>query len=71
MTITMATKRGQNGLRKWLVIDTERKEYSRYCRRYCPSRDEFIEVSDGDRKKLIEKIESNGAYIEVDYCKEA
>ena len=36
MTITMATKRGANGLRKWLVFDTDRKEFATDCRRFCP-----------------------------------
>ena len=71
MILSFATKRGANGLRKWLVIDTERKEFSRDCRRFCPARDDFTEISDKDRRKLLSEIENCPGWVEVDYCKEA
>lgn len=71
MILSFATKRGANGLRKWLVIDTERKEFSRDCRRFCPSRDSFVEISGKDRKKLLSEIENCSDWSEVDYVKEA
>ena len=71
MILSFATKRGANGLRKWLVIDTENKEFSRDCRRFCPSRDSFVEISDKDRKKLLSEIEARPDWMEVDYVKEA
>lgn len=71
MIIAFATKRGANGLRKWLVIDTVSREYSRNSRRFCPARDSFVEISDKDRKRLLSEIEDRPDWIEVDYCKEA
>ena len=71
MILAFATKRGANGLRKWLLIDTKRKEFSRYCRRFCPSRDSFVEISDKDRKKLLSEIEDRPGWLEVDYVKGA
>ena len=71
MILSFATKRGANGLRKWLVMDTERKEFSRDCRRFCPSRDDFVEIGDKDRKKLLSEIEDRPGWREVDYVKEA
>lgn len=71
MILAFATKRGANGLRKWLLIDTENKEFSRDCRRFCPSRDSFVEISDKDRKKLLSEIENRPGWLEVDYVKEA
>lgn len=70
MTVTMATKRGTNGLRKWLVFDTERKEFSTDCRRFCQGRDDFMEVKEADRKRLYNRLIMDG-YNRVDYCKEA
>lgn len=71
MILSFATKRGTNGLRKWLVIDTENREFSRDCRRFCPSRDSFVEISDKDRKKLLSEIEARPDWLEVDHVKEA
>lgn len=70
MTVVMATKRGTNGLRKWLIFDTERKEFATDCRRFCPGRDDFIEIKDTDRRKQRDRLIMDG-YIRVDYCKEA
>lgn len=70
MILAFATKRGANGLRKWLVIDTDRQELATDCRRFCPSRDSFIEIKETDRTELYYKFVRYG-YEKVDYCKEA
>ena len=69
MILSFATKRGANGLRKWLVVDTERMEYATDCRRFCASRDDFVEVKDTDRKKMRDRFIMAG-YARVEYCKE-
>lgn len=70
MTVSLATKRGNNGLRKWLIFDTDRMEYATDCRRFCPSRDDFIEIKETDRKKIKYRLIMAG-YSRVDYCREA
>lgn len=70
MVLSFATKIGANGLRKWLVIDTERMEFATDSRRFGNARYDFVEVKDTDRKKMRDRFIMAG-YTRVDYCKEA
>lgn len=59
MVLEFATKRNPNGYRKYLGINTEKKTFSRERGRwYC--REDLVEISSTDRKKLIATLENNG-----------
>lgn len=66
MIITYATRRNANGYRKFLVVDTARKEYARQGRRAYYTREEFIEISAADRKYIIEECKRE-SYTERDF----
>lgn len=64
MKIRFATKRNASGNRHYLIIDTREQTFSRepshwYCR------EDFIEISMKDRRKLIEDVENRG-FTELD-----
>lgn len=64
MKINLATKRNAAGWRKILLIDTEKKEYSRESTHwFC--REDFLEVSTTDFQRTLEKVEKEG-YNEVE-----
>lgn len=59
MKINLATKRNAAGWRKILLIDTEKKEYSRESTHwFC--REDFAEVSTTDFRRMLEKVEKAG-----------
>lgn len=64
MILKFATKRNANGYRKILIIDHDKKIYSRTAAHwFC--REDFIETTNADRNKLINFIEAAG-YTETD-----
>ena len=64
MILKFATKRNVNGNRKYLVFDTEAKQYARESSHwFC--REDFVEVGVKDLRKLTETVRDEG-YMEVD-----
>lgn len=63
MIIKFATKRDRNGNRYYLGIDTEKKVYALTSSHWY-SREDFTEVTKGDRRKLIEAVKAEG-YTEI------
>ena len=57
MILEFKTKRNTNGHRAYLRIDTDKKEYSTFCRRMVV---DGIEVKAADRKNLIKELQKNG-----------
>lgn len=64
MILRFATRRNANGYRKILIINHDKKIYSRTAAHWY-SREDFIETTNTDRNKLIDFIEAAG-YIETD-----
>lgn len=64
MILEFATKRDRNGNRYYLGIDTDRKVYSLE-RGHWYSREDIAEITKTDRRRLIEKIETE--YKRIDY----
>ena len=65
MIFRFATKRGTNGYRKYIIIDTDRKQYATDpAKWFC--REDYIEVSAADRRKLIEQAERENL-TRIDY----
>jgi len=64
MIIKFATKRDRNGNRYYLGIDTEKKVYALTSSHWY-SREDITEVTQRDRRKLIEAVRADG-YKEVD-----
>lgn len=59
MILKFATKRDINGNRYYLAIDTENKTFSRLPRHwFC--REDFIEVTKTDKRRLIETLKKDG-----------
>lgn len=46
-----------NGARKWLQIDTEKRQYTRFCPRMIV---EGIEIKGADYKELLKQLQENG-----------
>lgn len=67
MIIEFATKRDINGNRYFLGIDYESKTFARE-RAKLYGREDIIEISKKDRRKLIDILEKQG-FIEVNYLK--
>lgn len=65
MKLEFATKRDVNGDRYYLGIDTETKVFSTQ-RGHWYCREEVVEVTQKDRKKLIDNLERSG-YHKI-YC---
>lgn len=64
MIMKFATKRNVNGNRKYLVFDTEIKQFARESSHwFC--REDFMEVGVKDLRKLTEMVKGEG-YTEVD-----
>lgn len=64
MIVKFATKRDVNGNRKYLVFDTEIKQFARESSHwFC--REDFVEVGTKDLRKLTEMCRDEG-YTEVD-----
>ena len=56
MVFRFATKRSANGYRKYIIIDTEHKQYATEPA-HLFNREDYTEVSAADRRKLIEQAE--------------
>ena len=65
MILKFATKRSANGYRKYLALDTERKQYATESAHWY-SRDDITEISNKDRHRIIEQVE-NARYTRIDY----
>ena len=65
MIFRFATKRSANGYRKYIIIDTERKQYATDPAHWF-NREDYIEVSADDRRKLIEQAERENL-TRIDY----
>ena len=65
MFLEFSTKRDINGNRYYLGIDTDKKIYSRE-RGAWYGRDDIVEISRKDRKKIIETIEREN-FIEIEH----
>ena len=63
MILKFATKRDRNGNRYYLGIDTKKKVYA-LTPSHWYSREDFTEVTKGDRRKLIEAVKADG-YKEI------
>lgn len=57
MIVEFKTKANSYGHRNYLRIDTDKKEYSTFCRRMVV---DGIEVKAADRKNLIKELQENG-----------
>lgn len=65
MIFRFATKRGANGYRKYIIIDTDRREYATDpAKWFC--REDYTEISAADRKKLLQQAEAENMN-QVDY----
>ena len=65
MKISYCTKRNAAGWRKKLIVDTDKKQFSRESTHwFC--REDFAEVSIGDFRRMLEKVEKEG-YTQVDF----
>ena len=60
MVIIFATKRNLNGHRKFLTVDFEIKSYKKSCDRFAITRDEFVEVSARDIRRIENELSENG-----------
>ena len=58
MTLEFATKRDVNGNRYYIGINYENKTFSRNRGKWY-GREDIIEISKKDRRKLIEQLENN------------
>lgn len=65
MILRFATKRDVNGNRLYLIVDTDKKEYSRHNSKWF-HRDDFIQVGKQDMVKILYETAGNGEYEEVD-----
>lgn len=65
MVFRFATKRSTNGYRKYIIIDTDRRTYATEPAHWF-HREDYIEVTAGDRRKLIEQAEHDNL-TRVDY----
>lgn len=65
MKIILATKITPNGWRRFLGIDTERKEFARECSSWY-GRSDIVEITKADREKLIDKLTEAG-FTEIDF----
>lgn len=65
MKLLFATKRNANGYRKFLGIDTERKEFARDCSQWY-GREDITEITAADREKLIDTVTAAG-FTEIDF----
>jgi hypothetical protein len=59
MILKFATKRDISGNRYYLMIDTEKKIFSRQPHHWF-SREDFTEVTKTDKRRLIETLEKDG-----------
>lgn len=64
MIIEFKTKRNTNGHRNYLRIDTDKKEYSTFCRSMIA---DGVEVKEADRKNLIKELQENGFILNDEY----
>lgn len=65
MKINFCTKRNAAGWRKKLLIDTDKKQFSRESAHwFC--REDFVEVSTGDFRRMLEKVQHEG-FTQVDF----
>lgn len=60
MVIIFATKRNINGHRKFLTVDFEIENYKKACDSFAITRDEFVEVSARDIKRIEKELSENG-----------
>lgn len=65
MIIEFSTKRDINGNRYYLGFDADKKVFSRERGKWY-GRDDIIEISKTDRRKLIDSLEADG-YAEVEH----
>lgn len=65
MVFEYATRRDKNGNRLYLGINNDNFTFSRQRGKWY-SRDDIIEISKKDRRKLIEQLERAG-YTEIEY----
>lgn len=65
MILKFATKRSPNGYRKYLALDTDRKQYATESWHWY-SRDDITEISNKDRHRIMEEVEKAG-YSRIDY----
>lgn len=65
MLLIFATKRSANGHRKYLLIDTETRQYSREPRHWL-TREDFAEVPTAALRRLQEQAET-AHFEQVDY----
>ena len=64
MLLKFATKRNTNGNRHYLMIDTEKRQYSTQPRMW--HRSDFVEVTKADYNELIENAHSEGFHVLID-----
>lgn len=65
MILKFATKRNQNGNRKYIAIDTNKSEYARQPQSwFC--REDIIEIPLKDLRKLLQACKDNN-FLEVEY----
>ena len=64
MILRFATKRDVNGNRYYLAIDTFRNEWARESAHWY-TRDDIIEISKKDRRRMIEALQKETGYKEV------
>jgi len=65
MILKFATKRSPNGYRKYLALDTDKKQYATESAHwFC--REDFTEISNKDRHRMIEQAEKEG-YSRIEY----
>lgn len=65
MILKFASKRNQNGNRKYIAIDTNKSEYARQPQSwFC--REDIIEISFKDFRKLLQACKDNN-FLEVEY----
>lgn len=65
MILKFATKRSANGYRKYLALDTDRKQYATESAHWY-SRDDITEISNKDRRRIMEQVERAG-YSRINY----
>lgn len=65
MILEYATKRDINGNRYYLGIDTDKKVYSRERGKWY-SREDIVEISKADRRKVIDCLIAAG-FTEIDH----
>lgn len=60
MIIIFVTRRSTNGHRKVLTVDFENKDYQKFPYKSAITRDEFVEVSARDIKRIEKELSDNG-----------